>query len=148
MVNISEITKKIKEDSFLMACISNDIRNNALIEIVSALMDNKERIFEANKVDLKNAIEVNISSPALKRLKFDDQKLSDVIDGIKSLISLKDPLWNKLLERELDTGLTLKKVTCPIGVIGVIFESRPDALVQIAALCLKSGNCAILKGGS
>lgn len=148
MVNISEVTRKVKNDSFQMAYLSDEIRNNALELISIDLEKNKDRIFEANKMDLDHAVINNISLPVLKRLKFDEQKLSDIIDGIKSLISLKDPLWNKLLERELDESLTLYKVTCPIGVIGVIFESRPDALVQIATLCLKSGNCAILKGGS
>lgn len=148
MANISEITRRIKEDSFKMAYLSSEVRNKALEEISKALQENRDKISDANKTDLDNAISTQISLPVLKRLKFDQQKLSDVIDGITSLISLKDPLWNKLMERELDTDLTLFKVTCPIGVIGVIFESRPDALVQIATLCLKSGNCAILKGGS
>jgi glutamate-5-semialdehyde dehydrogenase len=84
----------------------------------------------------------------MKRLVFDEKKLEGAVDGIKGLIELPDPIGKVLLERELDSDLLLKQISCPIGVIGVIFESRPDALVQIAALCLKSGNCAILKGGS
>lgn len=148
MSNIDEITRQIKADSFQMSLLGGDVRNRALEAIAKALMDRKDQIFEANKTDLAKATDARLASPIIKRLKFDEQKLSDVISGIQSLITLKDPLWNKLLERELDTGLTLYKVTCPIGVIGVIFESRPDALVQIATLCLKSGNCAILKGGS
>lgn len=148
MSSIKEITGNIKSDSFKMAYLNSEARNNSLQEIYIALERNTDKIIEANEKDLESAIAAGISAPILKRLKFDHQKLKDVIDGIKSLISLKDPLWNKLLERELDEDLTLYKVTCPIGVIGVIFESRPDALVQIATLCLKSGNCAILKGGS
>ena len=148
MTSISEITKQIKADSFQMSLLSGDVRNQALESIAKALLAKKDDIMEANKADLEKAAAAKLASPILKRLKFDEQKLSDVISGIQSLISLKDPLWSKLLERELDTDLKLYKVTCPIGVIGVIFESRPDALVQIATLCLKSGNCAILKGGS
>ncbi|MGI6730852.1 MAG: glutamate-5-semialdehyde dehydrogenase [Anaerovoracaceae bacterium] len=148
MSKIKEITGKIKNDSFKMAYLSGEARNNSLKEIYMALEQNTDKILEANQKDLQAAEAAGISAPILKRLKFDEQKLQDVINGIKSLITLKDPLWNKLLERELDNDLTLYKVTCPIGVIGVIFESRPDALVQIATLCLKSGNCAILKGGS
>ena len=68
--------------------------------------------------------------------------------GISDLTGMEDPLFQTQFARELDDGLVLKRVTCPIGVIGVIFEARPDALVQISALCIKSGNCAILKGGS
>lgn len=148
MSNIMEITRQIKIDSTQMSLLGGDVRNQALAAIAAALDENKEKIFAANKMDLDKAAEAGLASPIIKRLKFDEQKLADVIAGINSLITLKDPLWNKLMERELDTGLTLSKVTCPIGVIGVIFESRPDALVQIATLCLKSGNCAILKGGS
>ena len=148
MASISEITRQVKSDSFQMSLLSGDIRNQALDAISRALVEKKDLILEANKSDLEKAALAKLGSPIIKRLKFDEQKLSDVISGIQSLISLKDPLWNKQLERELDTDLTLYRVTCPIGVIGVIFESRPDALVQIATLCLKSGNCAILKGGS
>jgi len=148
MAGINEITKQIKADSFQMSLLSGDVRNRALEEIMKALMEKKDQILEANRTDFDKAAAANLASPILKRLKFDEQKLYDVICGIESLITLKDPLWSKLLVRELDSGLTLNKVTCPIGVIGVIFESRPDALVQIATLCLKSGNCAILKGGS
>jgi len=148
MATISEITRNIKSDSFKMSLLSGQLRNQALDAIWKALLENKSKILAANAADLEEGINTHLSDPILKRLKFDEQKLGEVVDGIKSLISLKDPLWKMILERELDTGLTLHKLTCPIGVIGVIFESRPDALVQIATLCLKSGNCAILKGGS
>lgn len=148
MAGIYEITRQVKADSFQMGLLSENVRNNALEAIAKELQSKKNQIFEANQADLDKAIAAKLASPIVKRLKFDEQKLADVIGGIRSLIALKDPLWNKLLERELDDRLTLYKVTCPIGVIGVIFESRPDALVQIATLCLKSGNCAILKGGS
>jgi glutamate-5-semialdehyde dehydrogenase len=84
----------------------------------------------------------------LKRLKFDEGKIADCIAGIESLIKLDDPVGRTLSATELDRGLQLYKVSCPIGVIGVIFESRPDALVQISTLCLKSGNAVLLKGGS
>ncbi|MBN2271199.1 MAG: glutamate-5-semialdehyde dehydrogenase, partial [Sedimentisphaerales bacterium] len=88
------------------------------------------------------------AAPLLKRLKFDEAKLSDVCEGIESLIRLPDPVGQVISATELDTGLDLYKVSCPIGVIGVVFESRPDALVQISTLCLKSGNAVLLKGGS
>jgi glutamate-5-semialdehyde dehydrogenase len=84
----------------------------------------------------------------LKRLKFDEGKIADVCAGIESLIKLDDPVGKTLSATELDEGLNLYKVSCPIGVIGVVFESRPDALVQISTLCLKSGNAVLLKGGS
>ena len=75
-------------------------------------------------------------------------RLRDVIAGIEDLVKLEDPLFKQDMHRQLDEGLTLYRETCPIGVIGVIFEARPDALIQISSLCIKSGNCVILKGGS
>lgn len=148
MSTIHELTKKIKLDSYEMANLSAETRNQALTEIAQALLANQDAINAANQLDLQKGMENALAAPLLKRLKFDEQKLADAVAGIESLVSLADPLQNQLLTRELDTDLKLCKVTCPIGVIGVIFESRPDALVQIASLCVKSGNCAILKGGS
>jgi glutamate-5-semialdehyde dehydrogenase len=146
-VNYSDLTQKIKMDSYLMSSLSSEIRDKALFNIQEALIANKEEIFLANDEDIRNAKANNEPVPILNRLIFDSHKLNDVVAGISSLISLKDPLFNIQFVRELDQGLILKKETCPIGVIGVIFESRPDALVQISTLCLKSGNCSILKGG-
>ena len=116
--------------------------------IAESLLAGKERIFEANAKDMERAQADNILPAVIKRLKFSEAKLSDAIAGIHNLIALPDPLFQIQLKRQLDEGLTLVRETCPIGVIGVIFEARPDAMVQIASLCIKSGNCAILKGGS
>ncbi|MDP4178323.1 MAG: glutamate-5-semialdehyde dehydrogenase, partial [Bacillota bacterium] len=104
--------------------------------------------FAANKEDIERSINENLADPLIKRLKFDENKLNDMVMGIESLIKLEDPVGKTLAATELDDGLNLYKVSCPIGVIGIIFESRPDALVQISTLCLKSGNSALLKGGS
>ena len=138
----------MKLDSSKMASKSAQIRNAALANIAKALMENKDEIFDANEKDLAEAKENNIPDAVVKRLKFSPQKLQDVIKGIENLIDLPDRVFETQFVRELDEGLTLVRQTCPIGVIGVIFEARPDALVQIASLCIKSGNCAILKGGS
>lgn len=145
---IELLTRKAKKDSYVMASLSLETRNHALGAIADALAINQEEILEANSLDMKKAIEQGLPEPMVKRLKFDETKLADAVEGVKSLIELPDPLSRIQLKRELDEGLILEQITCPIGVIGVIFESRPDALVQIATLCLKSGNCAILKGGS
>lgn len=147
-MNYSEIAKLAKKDSFTLATLDESTRNKALQNIADALLENKDIIFEANKKDLEQAQNDNIAAPILARLKFNQDKLDVCIQGIKDLIGLPDPVGNVLLKRELDANLVLTKITCPIGVIGVIFESRPDALVQISTLCVKSGNCSILKGGS
>ena len=145
--NIRERVAEMKLASPYMAASSNETRNKALKAIAKALLAGKDEIFAANKLDLENAEKNNISQVIKKRLKFDDGKLADVTAGLEQLASLPDPLGKNTLARELDEGLTLYRVTVPIGVIGVIFESRPDALVQISSLCIKSGNCAVLKGG-
>lgn len=146
-MTISEVAKNMKLASPYVASSSLEVRNNALRAVMEALVANKEEIFAANKIDLEKAAENGISQAVIKRLKFDEGKLQSCIDGINMLIALPDPLKKVLLDRQLDTGLDMYRVTCPIGVIGVIFEARPDALVQISTLCIKSGNCAILKGG-
>ncbi len=147
-MEIREEVRKVKAAAPRLAALSEKQRNQALQAVAEALLAGKEEIFAANAEDLRQAEKDGIASPVLKRLKFDEGKLHDVTEGIRDLIELKDPLFQTQLARELDEGLTLYRVSCPIGVIGVIFEARPDALVQISALCMKSGNCVILKGGS
>ncbi|MCQ4635389.1 glutamate-5-semialdehyde dehydrogenase [Anaerovorax odorimutans] len=142
------LAANVKADSFKMAALPREVRDKALEAIIAALRANSKAIFDANARDLVKAAEDSLPAPIQNRLKFDEHKLSDCISGMEDLKAMEDPLFRQLLKRELDEGLTLIKTTCPIGVIGVIFESRPDALVQISALCIKSGNCAILKGGS
>lgn len=146
-MDIREETKKMKLASPLLAAMPLKKRNEALSLIQSSLDEHREEIFEANRKDLALAVQNQVAPAVMKRLTFDEAKLSDVTQELTSLISLPDPIGKVTLHRELDEGLTLTRVTCPIGVIGVIFEARPDALVQISSLCLKSGNCAILKGG-
>lgn len=146
-MDIREETKQMKLAAPLLAATAVEKRNEALASIRKALNDHKAEIFEANRKDLALAVQNQVAPAVMKRLTFDEAKLSDVTAELTSLISLPDPIGKVTLHRELDEGLTLTRVTCPIGVIGVIFEARPDALVQISSLCLKSGNCAILKGG-
>ena len=146
-MNIREEARKMKLVAPVLAASSNETRNAALRAIADALKANKEKIFAANAEDCRAAGENGIAPAVMKRLAFNEAKLTDVCKGIDQLISLPDPIGKSLLKRELDAGLVLERVSVPIGVIGVIFEARPDALVQISTLCLKSGNCAILKGG-
>ena len=136
-----------RQAAYALSGLSLETRNAALTGIKEALIQHKADIFAQNALDLRQAQEENLALPLLKRLKFDESKLSDVTAGLDSLAALPDPLGKISLARELTPGLNLYRVSCPIGVIGVIFESRPDALVQIAGLCLKSGNAALLKGG-
>ncbi len=147
-MDYNQMAKDVKESSFILGATSVETRNSALAAIQRALESAQDRIFQANQLDLGKAEAENLAPPLYNRLKFDSHKLDDVLKGISDLTNMPDPLNQVLLKRQLDEGLILVKETCPIGIIGVIFESRPDALVQISALCIKSGNCAILKGGS
>ena len=146
-MTIKEQARAMKADSFLAMATTLKTRNLALEAIAKALEDNRTEIIKENQIDLEIAKEEKLAGPLLGRLEFDNKKIDGVITGIHDLIGLPDPIGKKLLEKELDEGLRLVRQSCPIGVIGVIFESRPDALIQISTLCLKSGNCAILKGG-
>ena len=147
-MDVSQRAAQAKAASIQLAATKSEAKNNALTEIAKALHQRSAEIIEANAKDLAAAKESNLAAPLLKRLKFDEAKVADVCAGIHSLINLDDPTGKTLSAIELDTGLELYRVTCPIGVIGVVFESRPDALVQISTLCLKSGNAVLLKGGS
>ncbi len=147
-MSIADIAKQAKKASILLGAVKTDAKNNALADIATALKQNADKIIPANKKDLTDAEKNKLPTPLLKRLKFDENKIADVVAGIESLIKLDDPVGKTISATELDNGLELYKVSCPIGVIGIIFESRPDALVQISTLCLKSGNAVLLKGGS
>ncbi|MBN1457248.1 MAG: aldehyde dehydrogenase family protein, partial [Sedimentisphaerales bacterium] len=147
-MDINKTATAAKQASILLAGSPSEFKDFALSQISMALRDNSVQIIMANQQDLKAAKENNLAEPLLKRLKFDESKINDVCEGIESLIGLEDPVGKIISAMELDEGLELFRVSCPIGVIGVIFESRPDALVQISTLCLKSGNAVLLKGGS
>jgi glutamate-5-semialdehyde dehydrogenase len=147
-MNITETAAVAKSASIRLAPVKTDAKNNALAQIANAIRQHSDEIISANKEDLSAAEKDHLATPLLKRLKFDKGKIAQTIAGIESLIKLDDPVGKTITAIELDTGLELYKVRCPIGVIGVVFESRPDALVQISTLCLKSGNAVLLKGGS
>lgn len=146
-----QIAKDAKEASLKIADISTELKNKALLKIADEIEADKEKVFEANKQDLKAAEELvnkgEITKSTFNRLKLDENKMRDMLQGIRDIASLDDPINKKLLVRELDTDLTLYKVSCPIGVLGIIFEARPDVIAQISSLAIKSANAVILKGG-
>ena len=148
-MNFENIAKLAKKASLQMAEMQD--KNNALFVIADAIEKNKNQIFESNKLDLENAkILVDkgeLSQSTFNRLKLDENKMRTMIQGIRDVANLEDPVNKKLLVRELDKDLILYKVTCPIGVLGIIFEARPDVIAQICSLAIKSSNAVILKGG-
>lgn len=144
-MTVSQAATAARESCPALAALTGEQKNEALHFMAKELLGRKEQIFAANKEDISRA--TDLSAPALKRLKFDEPKLMAVVEGLAQLAALPNPVGRTQLATELSPGLRLYRVSCPIGVIGVIFESRPDALVQIASLCYKSGNAVLLKGG-
>jgi glutamate-5-semialdehyde dehydrogenase len=147
-MDIQQIARQAQGAAIHMAALSGETKNKALTEIMQALEAGRAAILAANQADLAQAESEGLAAPLLKRLRFDEVKIKEACAGLLSLIQLPDPVGVTLSATELDQDLELFKVSRPIGVIGVIFESRPDALVQISSLCLKSGNAVLLKGGS
>ena len=147
-MNINELAARVKQASLQLAATGGETKNDALRCVAEAISERRQDIIRANEEDLRRSRQENLAAPLLSRLKFDEEKIAETVDGLHSLVQLAEPVGKTQLSTELDVGLELYKVTCPIGVIGVIFESRPDALVQISSLCLKSGNGVLLKGGS
>ena len=144
--NFIDLARNAKSASKKIASLSTEIKNKALLNIAQALDSNASKIFEANKKDLELA-KNNVPQAIYNRLKLDENKMRDMIQGIIDIYELDDPIGKVLLQRTLDTGLILTKKTCPIGVLGIIFEARPDVISQISALAIKSSNAVILKGG-
>ena len=147
----SDIAYRAKAASKKLAVLSGEIKNKALLLIADNIEKNKNKIFEANNQDLqiaKSLVESGeINQSTFNRLKLDENKMRDMIQGVKDIAALEDPIGKVLLKRELDEGLVLTKTSCPIGVLGIIFEARPDVITQISALAIKSSNAVILKGG-
>lgn len=146
MSNLNNIAQNTQQAARQLAVLSEKERNQALEAIALALEEYQTEIIEANQQDCSEAEGV-ISSSLFARLKLSSAKLKGAIAGIRDVIKLNDPLGVVSLYRELDQELVLQRISCPVGVLGVIFEARPDALIQIVSLAIKSGNGVILKGG-
>ena len=146
-MDLHQMAAMARGAAWILADTGNEARSDALIRMADLLQRERASIFAANAEDLREAEGERLAAPLLGRLRFGEEKLRQVVDGLRALSALPDPIGQTTLAREITPGLKLYRVVCPIGVIGVIFESRPDALVQIASLALKSGNAVLLKGG-
>jgi len=144
---VSERVQRAIEAGGRLARAPADSRSRALKALAAALVDPgvRAQVLEANACDLAGTS--GLATPLVKRLKLDAAKLETLADGARQLASRADPLGTVLAQRALDEGLVLEQIRCPLGVLAVVFESRPDALVQIASLALRSGNAVLLKGG-
>ena len=146
--DLTESIQRTRTAAIALAKLPADSKNAALEAIALALEQQGELILAANQKDVIAANAAQLQSALISRLKLDPNKLKSMIAGVRDVIRLDDPIGDRQIHRELDTGLVLERFSCPLGVIGVIFEARPDAVTQIAALGIKSGNGVILKGGS
>ncbi|MEM7593945.1 MAG: glutamate-5-semialdehyde dehydrogenase [Cyanobacteria bacterium P01_A01_bin.83] len=145
--SLIEIAQQTRTAARKLAILSTAGRNSALEAVAQALETATPEIIAANEADLKAAVENSIAPALCARLKLGESKLQAAIAGVRDVAKLADPLGVNQIHRELDQGLILKRVTCPLGVLGIIFEARPEALIQITSLAIKSGNGVILKGG-
>jgi glutamate-5-semialdehyde dehydrogenase len=146
-MTIRETAHVLRLASPALAASTLDVRNAFIAALGKELEIHKDEVFAANREDMADAQKQGLAATVQKRLRYDEGKLQESRAQLSSLEQLSDPIGVTQLARELDEGLVLRRVSCPIGVIGVIFEARPDALIQIGSLCIKSGNAAILKGG-
>jgi len=149
---VTEAARRAKAAAGALAGLSGEVRNKALEAMAEALTEHASAILEANERDLESARPLvgsgEMSDALYRRLQLSESKLRGLVTGIQRVAALDDPIGHVSFAMELDHGLRLYRVNCPIGVVGVIFEARPDALPQIVALTLKSGNAVLLKGGS
>ncbi|MBE9095604.1 glutamate-5-semialdehyde dehydrogenase [Tychonema sp. LEGE 07203] len=146
-MSIIEIAQKTRASARKLAVLSANLKNQAIEAVAKALEAAAADILAANAADCKAAQADGIAKPLYDRLKLDESKLKSAIAGVRDVAKLPDPIGAVQIHRELDTGLILKRVICPLGVLGIIFEARPEALIQIVSLAIKSGNGVILKGG-
>lgn len=144
---LNTLAQKTRQAARQLAMMPSDVKNQALEAIAQALEHYASDIVAANAIDLQAAVTNALAKPLYGRLKLDEAKLKGAIAGVRDVATLADPTGHIQIHRELDDGLVLKRIACPLGVLGVIFESRPDAVMQIASLAIKSGNGVILKGG-
>lgn len=146
-MDLLSIASQTRTAAGMLARTTPETRNAALAAMADALAARADEIRAANEQDLAAARREGLAAPLLHRLSLDDKKIAGLVSGLRSLQSLPDPIGQITVRTELSPGLVLERISCPIGVIGIVFESRPDAFVQIASLCLKSGNACLLKGG-
>lgn len=145
--SLTESARRTRDAARQLGTLTTDAKNAAIAAVADALEAAAPDILAANVADCEAARSQGIAKPLYNRLKLDDTKLNGAIAGVRDVGNLPDPVGAVQLHRELDSGLILKRVACPLGVLGIVFEARPDAAIQIASLALKSGNGAMFKGG-
>jgi glutamate-5-semialdehyde dehydrogenase len=145
---MTEIGRKAREAAAELACASSERKAAALIAAADAVWRRRQEIFDANTLDLDAADQKGITPAMRDRLRLDDTRLRGIVDALRQIAEQKDPVGRVLAEWDRPNGLHIQRVATPLGVVGVIYESRPNVTADAGALCLKSGNAVILRGGS
>ncbi|WP_170371082.1 glutamate-5-semialdehyde dehydrogenase [Ruegeria arenilitoris] len=145
---MADLGKRAKDASRDLAFASAERKHAALIAAADAVWKNRARIIEANKKDLDYGREKGLSPAMMDRLMLDETRIQGMVDGLRTVAEQTDPVGEVLAEWDMPSGLNIRRVRTPLGVIGVIYESRPNVTADAGALCLKSGNAVILRGGS
>jgi len=148
MGELLEKAKLLKKSSFQMALLSEEEKNQGLEMIAEALIKNTDIILQENAKDMKAGAQAGFSATLLDRLQLTEERIAQIADGVRQLIQLKDPVGETTEEWEIDNGLKIETVRVPLGVIGMVYEARPNVTVDAAALCLKAGNAVLLRGSS
>ncbi|MBB6216555.1 glutamate-5-semialdehyde dehydrogenase [Anaerosolibacter carboniphilus] len=148
MTYLVDKCKRLHEAAQELAIINTKAKNEALKKVADSLTEHKNFILEENAKDIVNAKEENMKESLIDRLKLDSKRIDDMVDGIHTIIELKDPIWRSNDVWTLENGLTISKMTVPLGVIGIIYESRPNVTIDAFSLALKSGNSILLRGSA
>lgn len=144
---LEQLGIQAKKAAGILTAVSTEAKNNALLEISKALVRNADYIIEQNKIDLNNGRKAGLNAGLLDRLMLNEDRIKGIADACLQVIDLEDPCSRVLEEITHPNGMKIQKVSCPMGVIGIIYEARPNVTADAAALCLKSGNAVILRGG-
>ncbi len=145
MRNIKPVLRGVKNSSYRVRALSDAQRQALLEDLASLLSDNVESIIEANQLDLAKMSDTN---PKKDRLLLNTERINGLVQSVRDIAKLEDPSGNLLSEKTLDNGLLVQKMSVPLGVVGIIYEARPNVTIDVAALCLRSGNGVVLRGGS
>ena len=144
-----KIVNKQSQEAFkVISGSSSSDRNLAIFNTSSIIKNNQNEILEANNIDIKNAKAKNLSNAFIDRLILDDKRINEIVHGLKTISSMNDPIGIELSRWQQPNGLDISRISVPLGVIGIIYESRPNVTIDAGSLCIKAGNTVILRGGS
>lgn len=146
-MSLTSMCKAAKDAKYAMGALNADVKNKVLLSAAKLLIEESADIIEANKIDIKNARKNEMSEALVDRLKLDKKRIASMADGLEQIAKLPDPIGEVINMTQRPNGLIISKKRVPIGVVGMIFEARPNVVCDAFGLCFKTGNCSVLKGG-